>query len=1163
MYRSSSTNFHVFFSLEGLWKVGPICNSKDSTIRIQGTSGHEPFFSLPNDFWQCYSFSGGNQMVNRTLDVHCEETSCPDTHVLTSNQTAPCQPCPEGQAASPDALMCGTCPVGSTRSPDLTSCISCVPGKFSDIDDFDTPCVACESGKYSAEAGAEKCHSCPAGTKSRDGAASLDDCVEILTCSPGTVKTEDSSDSCACDLDGIIAGTDTGKVGCADHYGAGMLCLVSNECSSAASWATSIRKRSCDPFVDNDGICASCPPGSISTTTDASTCEPCPAGSFAALNASTSCDLCPANTYNPFEGSSSCLPCLELTASLGATSCTAIPVDGYLDMKAKIGNGAVSAEASKDVTLFVVQGGVPYRMTVNNTVARTPFHDFDFRGCSGTVQDKHTWRKAYGVNNPTCTENGMQCGVGQYVNLDDFYFGSATTIEVYVKHDSYPLGNVFYASNTNSIDTVVLYNTGGSSGMNVKVRQGSTSRNLFAGDFDNTEWTHIVWTMEGTTWNVYENGVLAGSKRDAWLPMWKQRTYHDLGYFMNGTIGFFRMWKHTAYGSEPVLSLEEIDALYNDVNAKTSMLDIKRLSAVVRCADSDSDDLPCVFDGEGEHRIMQIEGPMEGQLKLVGLTLKNGHSVHDGGAVHISTHAAVSFERCSFITNEANEAGAIFVNFAENAVELFGCSFANNTAVNATRDIHVHGDLSFVTVYGWPMGFTSSSTSAVNLHVHGNVVGTVGSFSPPFTPCPVGKTSSKGVAFCTVCPIGTYSDEPGTGPCNPCGAGWYNPQTGSTSHSSCTKCSKGKSSGNLDITADCIMCPVGRYADEEGQGECTACGVGRYNGNVESRSVLDCQDCDAGSQQFAEAAASCEFASCYNTTLEDSFGDGWSGGELSFVNSGTGVVQHSGLTVAEGDKFEKILCFGCGCFTGEASEGSYPSEYSWMVQDSSGEIMVGSQGTTPAEFCVITAVCPSCGRGSGIQPSGICGVCPPGKYSDTDDVSFCKNCEPGRYNVHEGSLVEENCVECSIGSYAPDSGASECLECETGTTTGQALCSFVMDNTGDLIAAFGNGGASLAAGGGETYIAKAGITYTCSKSAGTCSDAGNRMFDIQGWFGFFECEEDLECTLDGQKQLQTIYLFVIAGTTDQMLHVRGFKMVNSKQNVVGVFTSHVFLRDTD
>ena len=168
-----------------------------------------------------------------------------------------------------------------------------------------------------------------------------------------------------------------------------------------------------------------------------------------------------------------------------------------------------------------------------------------------------------------------------------------------------------------------------------------------------------------------------------------------------------------------------------------------------------------------------------------------------------------------------------------------------------------------------------------------------------------------------------------------------------------------------------------------------------------------------------------------------------------------------------------------------------------MIQDSEGEVMAQAVGESSDTFCVMTAVCPSCGRGSGIQASGICGVCPPGKYSDVDDVSFCSDCPKGRYNSNEGSIVSSDCLACEVGKYFPNEGGSECLECATGTEMGQALCSFIVDNTADLIAAFGNGGVSIAKGG-ETYIAKAGIVYTCDRTAGQCSDVGYAMLNPVG-----------------------------------------------------------------
>ena len=166
-----------------------------------------------------------------------------------------------------------------------------------------------------------------------------------------------------------------------------------------------------------------------------------------------------------------------------------------------------------------------------------------------------------------------------------------------------------------------------------------------------------------------------------------------------------------------------------------------------------------------------------------------------------------------------------------------------------------------------------------------------------------------------------------------------------------------------------------------------------------------------------------------------------------------------------------------------------------------------------------------------------------------DDVSFCKECEPGTFNPNEGSLSPSDCAECPVGTYSPEFGTAECPVCETGTETGQEQCSFIVDTFQGLRDAFGNGAAS-AAKGGETYIAKAGLVYTCNRNAGECADVGYAMLHTVGWFGHFECEADLECTLDGQRSVQTTLVMYIVGSGGEMLHVRGFKMINCRDSIV-------------
>ena len=56
----------------------------------------------------------------------------------------------------------------------------------------------------------------------------------------------------------------------------------------------------------------------------------------------------------------------------------------------------------------------------------------------------------------------------------------------------------------------------------------------------------------------------------------------------------------------------------------------------------------------------------------------------------------------------------------------------------------------------------------------------------------------------------------------------------------------------------CLLCPIGTYAEFDGQLQCTHCGVGMFlnaNGSVSSS---DCQYCEQGHASNATAAASCE-----------------------------------------------------------------------------------------------------------------------------------------------------------------------------------------------------------------------------------------------------------------------------------------------------------------
>jgi len=450
-YLSPTNTFSIVYSSDiKMWTVAASCDS--SVVRVQGGTGHEPFFPGPNDYHQCFVNDGGKKMVNRTVTFECEEAVCGEGEVLSTDPESetPCQPCPEGVSASPDALMCGTCSAGSERSG--LECQPCVKGFFSDTDSLE-PCEPCAQSTYSDEEGAAKCRACPVGHVTPVGSTAVGDCIEDVVCEPGYFEIENSADPCACDLDGVVNGIDTGKATCKSHTsGFDPSCYVRPECTSATASGSfpGTKFRDCDPLLDNLGACSACPPGSFTSASGSLACIPCQAGSYSTSNSSSSCTLCPASTYGIEAGATACSPCAYNTTA-GSTTCPILPINDYHDMKTNIGNGGASetAAAALGAETFVIRGGASYKMLGNATAPRTDeFHDFDFRGCNGTVQDKHTWRKGYPINNATCTASGMQFdGTDQYIDLDDFYFGSTTTIEMYAKHDSYKFeSNLFKAT---------------------------------------------------------------------------------------------------------------------------------------------------------------------------------------------------------------------------------------------------------------------------------------------------------------------------------------------------------------------------------------------------------------------------------------------------------------------------------------------------------------------------------------------------------------------------------------------------------------------------------------------------------------------------------------------------------------------------------------------
>ena len=111
--------------------------------------------------------------------------------------------------------------------------------------------------------------------------------------------------------------------------------------------------------------------------------------------------------------------------------------------------------------------------------------------------------------------------------------------------------------------------------------------------------------------------------------------------------------------------------------------------------------------------------------------------------------------------------------------------------------------------------------------------------------------TQQNVAFsCRSCPMGSFCALP-TSPPQACPAGTFQQFRGS---SSCTKCSKGTFSNQIERTTPCDFCPPGRSQNEEGQTSCKVCEPGYYQPEI---GALECNACEQGKYQPSPGSTSC------------------------------------------------------------------------------------------------------------------------------------------------------------------------------------------------------------------------------------------------------------------------------------------------------------------
>ena len=210
------------------------------------------------------------------------------------------------------------------------------------------------------------------------------------------------------------------------------------------------------------------------------------------------------------------------------------------------------------------------------SVVRDPDHEFDFRGCTGTVVrdafnasiDATLWYGAY------CSEYGVEFGKlptsqptkSPYVDITPWQFGGSFTMEVMFKADTAQAEDLLiYMGDASNSDMVTVRFDDTSDGMYLQLTDTNKANEYTlesSSMYSPHEWVHLVSVVEGTSMSMYRDGNLSGSASNVVEPNWVTRANHYInhGYrsrYWNGTVSFVRIWHGLALNAEQVAELYE------------------------------------------------------------------------------------------------------------------------------------------------------------------------------------------------------------------------------------------------------------------------------------------------------------------------------------------------------------------------------------------------------------------------------------------------------------------------------------------------------------------------------------------------------------------------------------------------------------------------------
>ncbi|GMH75621.1 hypothetical protein TL16_g06821 [Triparma laevis f. inornata] len=715
----------------------------------------------------------------------------------------------------------------------------------------------------------------------------------------------------------------------------------------------------------------------------------------------------------------------------------------------------------------------------------TAHHFWDFRGCTtdSVVTDSITGDLGTTLTGPTCSADGLSLdGTDDYANIDGWEWGGTTSIEMYVKSDSFNYWSmVFDFGNGQDDDDVSFRNVGTTSTMCWEVYQGSTPKWFTMSNFDSSTWTHIVATVSGTNMKVYKNGVFAGGKTDGWEPNVMTRSYHDIGaykggsaYFFDGTIAYIKMW----HGIE--LQQSDVTDIYAPYNIAHHFWDFRGCTTGSSVTDSIAGDL--------------VATPMNGDLHAVGL---NGPQCFADGITLDGIDDYVEIDNWEWGDTTTIEAYVKYDSFNKYSRVLdFSNGEASNNVMLMNHNIdstivwevrkgetsnHLEGS-SFEKFdpFTWTHVVVTVSGTNMNMYKNGELVGykddgsdpTVltrsqhwlgrsawqwdGHFQGTFgyvkiwhnvelsetdvtdiyttreaTLCSADDPRPDGT--CTTCEAGKYASSSSVFPqCIPCVPGRYSSTTSEASEATCLACDAGTASSVTGATSasNCANCVAGKYSSAEASASCTDCRVGRYSTSSPASSPDFCLECGAGkasSTPGAPAASYCDICDTgtYSAAGSDTCSE-WKGQYSDEEGLAACKVSPAGFKPNEAHT-AKSVC-PKGRYSPANADSCTPCTSKGTYSDDEGltACKVASAGYKPKEDRTGVDKCEAATFSEGGLDS--CTPCRgQGQYSDEEGSTTCKYAPAG----FKPNVERNDTTKCEAGTYSFGL-ASVCTPCENG-----------------------------------------------------------------------------------------------------------------------------------